>query len=134
LFYIEGGLTVLVALVAIFILPDFPATSRFLSPLERKLAIRRIEEDVGSGGDSDETESSSGPLAGLLMAAKDLKVWWLALVLSLLVLSLSFNAFFPTLCATLGYETNVTLLLCAPPWFVAAGFAFAVSRWVSFVG
>ena len=45
-----------------------------------------------------------------------------------LVASLSFNAFFPTLSATLGYNRTVTLLLCAPPWVFATLVAFIVTR------
>lgn len=44
LFYIEGALTMGVALLAIFILPDFPSTTRWLSPEERRLAEVRMAE------------------------------------------------------------------------------------------
>jgi hypothetical protein len=127
LFYVEGSLTVLVALVAIFVLPDFPSTSRFLTPLERRLALKRMEEDVGVG-DNDETESKFGRCGGVFATLSDWKVWWLALAVMSLITSLSFNAFFPTLTETLGYGSTVTLLLCAPPWIVATGVAFAISR------
>jgi sugar phosphate permease len=46
LFYIEGALTVGVAIVAIFILPDFPSTTKWLTPAERRLAELRMEEDA----------------------------------------------------------------------------------------
>lgn len=45
-----------------------------------------------------------------------------------MVVSLSFNAFFPTLTATLGYGRTRTLLLCAPPWAFATIVAFSVTR------
>lgn len=51
-------------------------------------------------GDGNETEK--GNSAGFISAVKDWKVWWLALALTSMVVSLSFNAFFPTLSATLG--------------------------------
>ncbi|EKM59840.1 uncharacterized protein PHACADRAFT_115106 [Phanerochaete carnosa HHB-10118-sp] len=127
LFYIEGALTIFAAICAIFILPDFPTTShRWLSPLEVKLAERRMLEDVGVG-DEAETETG-GPLHGLMQAITDWKVWWLALTLTSMVIFLSFNAFFPTLAATMGYSTTVTLLLCAPPWAFATLVAFGVAR------
>jgi len=115
LFFIEGALTIAVATVAIFVLPDFPATSRWLSPLERTLALRRMEEDAGVG-DEKETEGQGN---GLWLALTDIKVWWLSLALTSQVIALSFNAFFPTLSATLGFNTTVTLLLCAPPFIFA---------------
>lgn len=91
LFYIEGSLTVFVAICALFILPDFPSTTKWLSPLERRLAEVRMAEDVGEK-DSD----TVGGLEGLMMAITDWKVWWLALNLTAFVISLSFNAYFPS--------------------------------------
>ena len=85
-----------------------------------------MEEDVGVG-DEGETEIG-GPARGLVSALTDWKVWWLAVALTSMVVFLSFNAFFPTLAATMGYNTTVTLLLCAPPWIFATLVAFAVTR------
>lgn len=113
-----------VAFIAIFVLPDFPTTTRWLSPQERALAIRRMEEDVGIG-DQGETEGDGN---GLWLAITDWKVWWLALALTSQVVALSFNAYFPTLSATMGFNTTVSLLLCAPPFVFTAIFAFALSR------
>jgi hypothetical protein len=127
LFYIEGTLTILVAILAIFVLPDFPDNSHgFLSPEEVRLAQLRMLEDVGVS--DDERKGSRFP--GFFEALGDWRVYWLALALTSLVVALSFNAFFPTLTATLGYSPTVTLLLCAPPWIFATIVAFAVNRWV----
>ncbi|KAF9077927.1 MFS general substrate transporter [Rhodocollybia butyracea] len=125
LFFIEGALTVFFAVVAMFVLPDFPATSKFLTPLERKLAMRRMEEDAGVG---DQGETEIGMVQGLILAVMDWKMWLLALGLTSQVIALSFNAFFPTLAATLGFSTTITLVLCAPPWIVTAFVAFLWSR------
>ncbi|KAL5487783.1 hypothetical protein ACEPAI_5891 [Sanghuangporus weigelae] len=126
LFYIEGGLTIFFALGTIFILPDFPATSRWLSPLEHRLAEKRLEEDVGISDNDEGSKMTHGE--GLVMAFSDWKVWWLALTLTSMVVSLSFNAFFPTLSQTMGFSNTITLLLCAPPWVVATICAFIVTR------
>jgi hypothetical protein len=128
LFYIEGALTILVAVIAVFILPDFPQNSHwFLTSEEMRLAELRTQEDVGID-DSDGAQLKSSHVPGLLEALSDWRVYWLALALTSLVVSLSFNAFFPTLTATLGYSPTVTLLLCAPPWIFATMAALAVSR------
>jgi hypothetical protein len=111
----------------IFILPDFPTTTKWLSPQERALAIRRMEEDVGVG---DEGQTEHGAGKGLWMAVSDGWVWWFALALTSQVVALSFNAYFPTLSATLGFNSTVTLLLCAPPFVFAAIVTFVLSRWV----
>ncbi|KAJ3994207.1 sugar transporter [Lentinula boryana] len=126
LFYIEGSLTVFVAICAMFILPDFPTTTRWLTPLERKLAVQRMEEDAGVG-DQGETEVG-GQAPGLILALSDWRVWWMSLAMTAQVVSLSFNAYFPTLSATMGFNNTVTLLLCAPPFAFASLAAFFLSR------
>lgn len=126
LLYIEGSLTIFVAICAIFILPDFPATTGWLTEEERRLAMRRMEEDAGVG-DEGETEVE-GHTTGLWLAVTDWKVWWLAVAMTSQVVALSFNAYFPTLSATMGFGPTVTLLLCAPPFVFTAIMALFVSR------
>ncbi|KAJ6539297.1 MFS general substrate transporter [Mycena capillaripes] len=132
LFFLEGGMTVAVALLSTFILPDFPEnSSNWLSPAEQALAQRRMAEDAGMDDDVDSKHKST---TGLFMALSDWKVWWLALTLTSIVMSLSFNAYFPTLAETMGYGRTLTLLLCAPPWFFATFAGFAISRHSDQVG
>lgn len=87
--------------------------------------MRRMEEDAGVG---DEGETEVTALQGLVMALKDWKMWCMALAMTAQVIALSFNAYFPTLSATMGFGTTVTLLLCAPPFVWTAAEAFIVSR------
>ncbi|KAJ7591113.1 major facilitator superfamily domain-containing protein [Mycena floridula] len=122
LFFCEGGLTVIVAILAIFILPDFPETSSgWLTPAEQRLAIKRMTEDMG---DKPEAEHKSG----LLLAVVDWKVWWLAATLTTIVAGLSWNAYFPSILLRLGFSSTNTLLLCVPPWIFSALVAIALSR------
>ncbi|KAL5637257.1 hypothetical protein ACGC1H_001037 [Rhizoctonia solani] len=92
LFFIEGALTMAVAISAMFILPDFPNTTRWLSPEERRLAEVRMAEDVG--GEVDKDSSQEGHLYGFFLALKDWKVWWFAVALTGITIGLSFNAYF----------------------------------------
>ncbi|OJA14420.1 hypothetical protein AZE42_06427 [Rhizopogon vesiculosus] len=116
LFYIEGSMTVFVAIFAIFILPDFPATpSDWLTPEEQALAQLRMEEDTG-GCNEEETKDFQDGKSALKQVLADWKVWWLALALTSMNVSQSFTIFFPTLSATLGYSSTLSLLLCTPPW------------------
>jgi hypothetical protein len=121
LFFIEGGMTILVAVCAIFVLPDFPHNTRWLTPEERTLAISRLEED-----NFGKIEKQTA-MQGLWDAVSDWKVWWFSVAFMFQYIAQSFFAYFPTLCATLGYNTTTTLLLCAPPWMFAAIVAFAVT-------
>ncbi|KDQ28473.1 hypothetical protein PLEOSDRAFT_1105130 [Pleurotus ostreatus PC15] len=119
--FIEGAITIAIALLGFFILPDFPGTSgRWLSPEERALATERLAEEDGTGPTSH--------MEGLKIAMKDWKVWYLAVLMAVVQLSLSFIVFFPTLTATLGYGLTTTLLLCAPPWVITTVFAFVLTR------
>ncbi|KAF8627182.1 hypothetical protein AX15_004500 [Amanita polypyramis BW_CC] len=124
LFYIEGAITIFFAVLAIFILPDFPTTTKWLSPQERALAVKRMEEDAGVG-DQEETEGHGN---GLRLAITDWKVWWLAFMMTSQVVALSFNAYFPTLTATLGYNTTISLVLVAPPFIFTTILAYFWSR------
>ncbi|EFI27695.1 tartrate transporter [Coprinopsis cinerea okayama7 len=126
LFFVEGGLTVLVAIGSIFILPDFPETTTgWLTPEEKDLAIQRMVED--SGG-HDVRKQSTELLSGLRLALGDPKVWWLTFGLCNLVVALSFHAYFPTLADTLGFSPTISLLLCAPPWLVATVIVLYITR------
>ena len=59
LFYTEGALTIFTALVAVFVPPGLPSTfHRWLSPVEVRLAEKRMEEDAGIG-DEGQTEVKS---------------------------------------------------------------------------
>lgn len=128
LFFVEGGLTIAVALCSIPILPDFPESpNSWLTPAEKALAIQRMAED--SGHDSHHPSRPTSLLSGLSLALHDPKVWWFTLGLTSVIISLSFTAYWPTLvAATLGYGPTATLILCAPPWLVATCFTLAVSR------
>jgi hypothetical protein len=137
LFFMEGSLTVLVAVMAMFTLPDFPETEiiTWLTPAEHALARRRVLEDTAeytqqlNARDSSESSVKRNTVfTGLILAFSDWKVWYMAFTLFFLALSLSFHIFFPTLTATMGYNPTISLLLCAPPWMVATALALWNSK------
>ena len=131
LFFIEGTITVLVAILSMYILPDFPEGSNtWLTPAEKALAVQRMVEDapVEAHAGADFHTASEGRFLGFHLAVSDWKVWWLAFTLTAIIMSHSFNAYFPTLVATLNYEPTITLLLCVPPWLFATGVVLLLSR------
>jgi len=149
---------VIVAVWSMSILPDFPETKStltWLTPPERELALRRMAEDaIHEQRDEDsrltfkafKSTSSETRISlllklenrwpGLYLALIDPKVWWLALTLTFMVVSLSFSAYFPTIVGTLttgsGSNVKIVLLLCVPPWLWATGVAVLVNRFVVF--
>ncbi|KIK35102.1 hypothetical protein CY34DRAFT_96688 [Suillus luteus UH-Slu-Lm8-n1] len=126
LFYIEGGATIAVAICAVFILPNFPHNTRWLTPEERSLAISRLANDCNERIDGPEKRTT---VQGLWDALSDWKVWWFAAALIVDYIVLSFVIYLPTIVATLGYDTTVTLLLVAPPSVLATIGAFTLSRY-----
>ncbi|KAF9569063.1 MFS general substrate transporter [Agrocybe pediades] len=124
LFFVEGTMTIIVAVWSMSILPDFPEnSSNWLNPAEKALAMERMAGDatqVNFGFTHyDATGKFLGKWPGLSLAITDWKVWWLSLALFFMVVALSFGFYFPTLAATLGYGTTISLLLCVPPWLFA---------------
>ncbi|CAL1711297.1 unnamed protein product [Somion occarium] len=116
LFYIEGAITICIGLLAIYLLPDYPHNTRWLSPAQRRLAQVRLAEDAG---EADEDTPKESAFTGLVQALKDPKVPIFAVMACSQLLGLSFVNFFPTLTATLGFSTTISLLLAAPPWIFA---------------
>ncbi|RPD58871.1 MFS general substrate transporter [Lentinus tigrinus ALCF2SS1-7] len=116
LFYIEGSITIVIGILAVFILPDYPNNTRWLSPAQRRLAQVRLAEDAG---EADEDIGNNSALKGLTMAVKDPKVLIFAVMTCCQLLGTGFTTFFPTISGTLGFSSTVTLLLAAPPWIFA---------------
>ncbi|CEL60056.1 putative transporter C1683,12 OS=Schizosaccharomyces pombe (strain 972 / ATCC 24843) GN=SPBC1683.12 PE=3 SV=1 [Rhizoctonia solani AG-1 IB] len=117
LFFIEGAITIVVGILAVWLLPDYPHNTRWIKGSQRRLAQARLAEDAA---EADEDGANDSAFAGLKMAIKDPKVPILALMTCSQLLGLSFVNFFPTLTATLGYNTTISLLLAAPPWILAS--------------
>jgi hypothetical protein len=128
LFFIEGGTTVIVAICAMFILPNFPHNTKWLTPEERSLAISRLVDD--GYGRIDHGKRTT--MQGLWDALSDWKVWWFSVALVVDYMGLSFVNYFPTIVSTLHYDTTVTLLLATPPWVLAAIVAFSLSKSVNY--
>jgi MFS family permease len=113
LFWIEGAITMAIAISAAFILPDLPHNSRGFTAEELEVAQLRMIEDVG---EADVDGAEQGAFDGLIMALKDTKIYLMMLTFTAYVVGLSFNAFFPTLTQTLGFPYVETLLMSSPPW------------------
>jgi hypothetical protein len=88
-----------VAILAGFILPDYPQNSAGFTEEELQVARLRMFEDVG---EVDEDSHDQHWSAGFKMAVTDWKLYVLMFSLTSCVTGLSFNAYFPTLTKTLG--------------------------------
>ncbi|KAL6868704.1 hypothetical protein ACO1O0_000020 [Amphichorda felina] len=124
LFWIEGAITMGVAISAAFILPDLPHNTRGFTKEELDVAQLRMTEDVG---EADVDSEGQGPFYGLIMALKDAKIYIMMLTFTAYVVGLSFNAFFPSLTETLGFSYVPTLLMSSPPWLFSCIFSLIVA-------
>lgn len=100
LFFIEGSITITVAILAVFILPDFPRTTSWLNDRDRELASWRLEEDIGEE-DSNESKHESY-IDGFMLALADVKVW----------IMVSCPTFFDTIPKRLNISDVHAVLLC----------------------
>ncbi|KAI8258563.1 putative transporter [Colletotrichum sp. SAR 10_98] len=121
LFIIQGVVTLIIAIIAFFILPDEPLTTRWLTPEERILANERILRDTV--GNTGQTTTWSG----LIEAAKDPRVWLFTAMQHFHLGANGFKNFFPTAVETLGFSETVTLVLTCPPYLIAGIISIAWS-------
>ncbi|XP_006460435.1 hypothetical protein AGABI2DRAFT_192144 [Agaricus bisporus var. bisporus H97] len=132
LFFVEGAFTILVAIIATFILPDFPESENisWLTSSEHALAKARMREDTATEITRPESLNQYNvksmkrfynvSAGNLVLAISDWKVWYMALAELVSIISSSHYLYFPTLTKTMGYNTTISLLLCAPPWLLTA--------------
>ncbi|KAH9909754.1 major facilitator superfamily domain-containing protein [Xylariomycetidae sp. FL2044] len=74
IFLILGALTFLWGLVFLYVVPDNPATSRWLTDDEKVTAIQRVVENKAG------TKTSAVDRAQILEAVTDVKIWLIALI------------------------------------------------------
>ncbi|KAJ4505623.1 hypothetical protein HRR83_008622 [Exophiala dermatitidis] len=124
LFIIEGSMTVAIALLALFVLPDFPINTRWISPVERDLATWRLYIDVGQEDWVDSRRESLWD--GLKLCLHDPKTFIGIPLIFGVVSSGTISSYFPTVVSTLGYNHTKTLLLTAPPYLLSCIVALGV--------
>ncbi|OOF92517.1 hypothetical protein ASPCADRAFT_133531 [Aspergillus carbonarius ITEM 5010] len=125
LFIIEGSATVGIGIICACIMPEFPHNSRILSPLERDLAVWRIESEAGAS----ESNESTPLLQGFLSALSDPKLLLLIFSNMLSQVQGSIANYFPTLVDSLNFSSTISLLLTAPPYILAGIVYYAVMFW-----
>ncbi|PWN48402.1 MFS general substrate transporter [Violaceomyces palustris] len=125
IFIIEGIITVLVALVAYWIIVDFPdkaVEKGFLTQSESDLVLTRIQRDRG--------DSEHDPLTWSKAAkyASDVKLWCYGLCFMCATMpSYAFAYFLPVIFRGMGFNVRDSFLLIAPPYIFAVIVAFSLA-------
>lgn len=105
-------------------LPDYPATTKWLSEAEKVIAQGRLAAD--SGSEDVLGEENVSIWRGIAQAGKDIRVWLFACLQMSTTASISYSHFFPTLIKQIGFKDNTkVLLLTSPPYLCA--FVWALS-------
>lgn len=95
-----------------FFLPNYPATTSWLSDEEKRFAAWRLQADVNE----EDRRHDRSTTDGLRLALKDYRLYLFVLFQHVSLLSQTFQYFFPAIVSTLGYGTIDTLWLTAPVW------------------
>ncbi|GME34252.1 Major facilitator superfamily [Neofusicoccum parvum] len=126
LFIIEGAITIVIAMAAFFIMPNFPRTTGWLSEQEKQLAIWRLEEDIGEDDWVNSEEQTF--FHGAKLAVKDPKAWLLLATIYGFTSSGTVTTLFPSVVKGLGYGDVATLLLTVPPYIIGV-IAILTNAW-----
>jgi hypothetical protein len=108
----EGVIAIGFSILAAFILPNYPHTTKWLSTEEQAFAAWRLLQDFHEADDY----KGSSVWTGALLAFKDYRLYIFVLMQHISLLSQSFQYFFPTIVGTLGYGRIITLWLTVPCW------------------
>ncbi|KAJ9475658.1 putative High-affinity nicotinic acid transporter (putative) [Pseudozyma hubeiensis] len=125
IFIIEGLLTIVLAVIAYFIILDFPdkaAEKGFLTIAERDMILARIQRDRGDAKPDALTWGKAAKYA------KDIKVWLYGLMFMCTTMpTYGFAYFLPVILRGLGYSIKDSFLLGAAPYCVAMVGAFGTA-------
>ncbi|KAF1812028.1 retrograde regulation protein 2 [Eremomyces bilateralis CBS 781.70] len=127
IFIVEGAITCAVCLLGWFIILDFPSKSgNFLTPVQKKFALDRLDADRGDAVEDEIT------LRKILHHLKDWKLYiWAFNLMSSTLPGYAYAYFLPIILKQgMGFSTSKSQLMSAPPYILAAFITFA-SGWLS---
>ncbi|KAL3480938.1 major facilitator superfamily domain-containing protein [Aspergillus californicus] len=124
---LEGIVSVIVAVAAFRLLPNFPDNTSRRWFTEEETAMAQYRQVVSAGGVLESTEGGGSYWGGVILAAKDPFTWLFSAIHFFLIIAQSFKDFFPSIVETLGFSQVVTYLVQAPPYLVAYFVTLAIS-------
>ncbi|KAH6656621.1 high-affinity nicotinic acid transporter [Truncatella angustata] len=128
IFILEGILTFIVAVIAYFVMYDYPDTAKFLSAPEKEEVIRRLEEDRSA-------LANEFDMKYFWHAIRDWKIWvHMFITIGVYTPLYSFSLFLPTIIKNLGFTDPKTAQLMTVPPYVAAcicciGAGYLADKW-----
>ncbi|OTA93843.1 hypothetical protein M434DRAFT_72315 [Hypoxylon sp. CO27-5] len=125
IFILEGLATVVIAVLAFFVLHDFPETASFLTEKEREFVVFRLKYQGQFGGkESGQTQVAQAEEFDwryVVSAFKDWQIWVNIFVYWGIVCPLyGISLFLPTIIRNLGYSSSTAQLMTVPIYITAA--------------
>ncbi|KAF2150906.1 MFS general substrate transporter [Myriangium duriaei CBS 260.36] len=131
IFILEGLLTVVVAIMAFFLLHDFPETARFLTVEEKAWVVRRLKYQGTKNSGREIAESDHFEWKYVIRALSDWQLYvGLFMYWGIVCPLYGISFFLPTIIEELGYVTTTAQLLTVPIYVSAAILAIS-SCWLS---
>lgn len=129
IFILEGLITVIIAFMSFWMVHDFPAEAKFLSPEDRARVLLRLQRDQQASAHNENLKSGA-----IWDALKDWKTYVGMLIYAGPLMPLySFSLFLPTIITNMKFLKHPTVvknqLLSVPPYAVAAVATVIVGFW-----
>ncbi|KAI0260071.1 MFS general substrate transporter [Gloeopeniophorella convolvens] len=125
IFILEGIATVIVGVIALFVMVDFPDTAKFLTPEEAAYVIWRKKYDNSSVGEEERFN-----VRHITSALLDWQVWMHILVyMSVIGPLYGISLFLPSIINTFGFTTAISQLLTVPPYVFATIVLYIFAIW-----
>ncbi|KAE9576805.1 hypothetical protein CGMCC3_g7172 [Colletotrichum fructicola] len=126
LFIVEGALTIVLAFVVWFFLPDFPATTKWLSPTEKAFLQARLPQN------SPRAVEKNFVFKEILTTLRDRKLWLFTLSWALMTTGSSGVKFYqPTIISNMGFSGIATAQILNIPMSVVTIALLLGSGWAS---
>ncbi|KAI9241726.1 MAG: major facilitator superfamily domain-containing protein [Podila humilis] len=123
IFIIEGIPTLVMCVVAFFVLPDFPANAKFLTPAERDLTMKRLQADAGPANETEFTWEQ------FWAAFKDWKVYLhMSIGFFHAIPHAALGLSIPSIVEGFNFDHVTTQIMTAPVYVVACLFTLAMAH------
>ncbi|GAB7366750.1 hypothetical protein MBLNU230_g0705t1 [Neophaeotheca triangularis] len=120
IFFVEGAITVLVAFVAFWFLPNTPSTAKFLSEEDQLFAAHRLRMDLHGGTTNERVDDEKFSWQAVRFALLNVNTIVTSINFFIILIPIySYSLFLPTILSGLGYSNIKAQLLTVPPNFCA---------------
>lgn len=126
IFILQGSATCSIAVIAFFIISDFPQDAVWLNAQQRQAVIQRLDRDRHDAQEDHKVISLKQTLDYL----GEWQLWYYGAIFGCATTSSYALAYFsPIILEGMGYKASKALILTAPPYIAGVVYAFIISYW-----